>query len=877
MTDSAFAAAGTIPRISPTGRDDDDVSFRALRAYAIDRAQAASGQTWTDYNLHDPGVTILEAVCYALTDLVYQIDFPVADHLAGPDGEIDAARQALFPPQRIFPCRATTITDYRRVLLDQIPSLQDARLKPAEHPSGSGLFDLALLPPEDGSPSWSECVRRARAAYRRQRSLADDLATVRRIETRDYTLKLTGAVWGPRDPADVIAEIYDVCATAIAPPLIARSFEGLIEAGRSLESIFTGPAVEAGFVDESSLRGPSADPNQPDARPKDELSLNDLRTLLLQIDGVAAVTALALTPVGDGTASEDKANGGDANLLRWDGDVWQPRLRTPQPKLADGSWPAGAADIDDIRLTRSGTAVRPDAVDVVASYADIRAGRDAGRRPDTSRAGLSLPRGAPRQILAYDSLQNLLPPIYHLGRHRPPEESGMMAALAAGETPTLTGEGRSVLEEGGAENRDWGARGARVVQLKSYLSLFDQILANASAQIAHIRDLFSPEGALSQSYWRDILDDDAVPGVRALYVDETPEEVAERIYRRYDDAVDRISRMLDYLLALYGEQYVQNTQRQFLGHLDSVEQARLLLNNKAAFLRGIEALTRDRAQGFDYGVQLWGPTDRTPGLQRRLALLLGFGNPRARKLATDLSFHHARRPQGGAQDGGAPLEWPRSHPAAERAVARAMPQEAAGIAADVLFTLAVNRQSYVWRPHAEGSGGVLWLGREASNRHALGGFPDQHQAAELASRLRSHMRAMTEASEGLHLVEHILLRPRAPGRRWRAVDYALRLTLVFPNWTVRTSRPDFRNFARETAEINCPAHVAVECLWLDNDAMRRFETAFEHWMTCLRERHDSADVEELDAASRTLRRLIARELSTQRRRLRREAGDAGSS
>ena len=31
--------------------------------------QELCGETWTDYNLHDPGVSILEQLCYGLTDL----------------------------------------------------------------------------------------------------------------------------------------------------------------------------------------------------------------------------------------------------------------------------------------------------------------------------------------------------------------------------------------------------------------------------------------------------------------------------------------------------------------------------------------------------------------------------------------------------------------------------------------------------------------------------------------------------------------------------------------------------------------------------------------------------------------------------------------
>ena len=81
------ALPATIPRKRRAARGggaDSELSFESLRSEGIRLAQALSGNSWTDYNLHDPGVTILELLCYALTDLVYRADFRVADHLQAP-------------------------------------------------------------------------------------------------------------------------------------------------------------------------------------------------------------------------------------------------------------------------------------------------------------------------------------------------------------------------------------------------------------------------------------------------------------------------------------------------------------------------------------------------------------------------------------------------------------------------------------------------------------------------------------------------------------------------------------------------------------------------------------------------------------------------
>ena len=69
--------------------DSDEFEFAGLRRQGLKYAQQLSGEIWTDYNLHDPGVTILEQLCFALTDLLYRTGYAVPDLLTDADGEPD--------------------------------------------------------------------------------------------------------------------------------------------------------------------------------------------------------------------------------------------------------------------------------------------------------------------------------------------------------------------------------------------------------------------------------------------------------------------------------------------------------------------------------------------------------------------------------------------------------------------------------------------------------------------------------------------------------------------------------------------------------------------------------------------------------------------
>src|SRR3954465_4600018 len=51
---------------------DPSQDFYRLRREGIGFIQKAGSDQWTDYNVHDPGITILEALCYGITDLGYR-------------------------------------------------------------------------------------------------------------------------------------------------------------------------------------------------------------------------------------------------------------------------------------------------------------------------------------------------------------------------------------------------------------------------------------------------------------------------------------------------------------------------------------------------------------------------------------------------------------------------------------------------------------------------------------------------------------------------------------------------------------------------------------------------------------------------------------
>jgi len=96
-----------------------DQDFNNLRERGLEYIQALGNALWTDYNIHDPGITFLEALCYAITDLGYRTSFDIADIIALPSDKVpDPDMQALFNAKSILTVNPWTTLDYRKLMID---------------------------------------------------------------------------------------------------------------------------------------------------------------------------------------------------------------------------------------------------------------------------------------------------------------------------------------------------------------------------------------------------------------------------------------------------------------------------------------------------------------------------------------------------------------------------------------------------------------------------------------------------------------------------------------------------------------------------------------------------------------------------------------
>jgi hypothetical protein len=96
--------------------------FYRLRREGIGFIEKMASALWTDYNTHDPGITIHEALCYAITDLGYRTGWDMKDILAPATPSQDLSHpfpnQPFFSAREILTVNPWTMDDFRRLLID---------------------------------------------------------------------------------------------------------------------------------------------------------------------------------------------------------------------------------------------------------------------------------------------------------------------------------------------------------------------------------------------------------------------------------------------------------------------------------------------------------------------------------------------------------------------------------------------------------------------------------------------------------------------------------------------------------------------------------------------------------------------------------------
>ncbi|AJP72408.1 hypothetical protein [Sphingomonas hengshuiensis] len=771
-----IADAAALPATDPIADD-----YAALLAQGTALVQRLSGLVWTNYNWSDPGVTILQQLCYALTELSYRAGFPVADILGDPTtGRVQLRRQGLYPARAILPVNPVTIGDIRRLIVDRVPEIGNAwvdTLAPEEADGVAGLYRIAVLVPgfdpgcEDHGPDPDHVRCAVERCYAAHRAYCEDLRHVtvlRPIRTRIFAeVQLDDHA----DPDVVLADILFRIGLALAPEPRRTSLDALRARGQTTAEIFEGPFMLRGFIaDDQLTRFPAAIP------------VEYLLVVMAEVPGVLAVTRLEVAAGAQCYGPGDTIHVPAGHVLWLDAEA------------------ASAGDTVQLRHGAARCPERPAQVRRLLARAWAEQRRTYDLWKDYAR-DYPPPVGRRIDLAAYQSVQQQFPAVYGIGSYGLP---------------------------GGASVE----RVAQARQLKGYLMVFDQLMADFFAQLAFVRDLFSQGVGGDKTY--------AVQSLRGIVPDVAPlidpdyEQRLEALVAAHDPVIARQNAVLDLLLSLYAERILPPADAA-CGESIAPPGAALVAAKRALLAKMVPA-TRDRGRGFDTHRRY---DEHRLAIRCRIELALLTANRRrdgAQAVAdpAEASFGRLLPPELSAA---AAQTFLPVHTEAPGASPDEHPSPLAGhrVAAALLPALA-DRTRYRMGALA-GGGPVILLCQDLEERcWVIGELADAAQAVALTRRLLHAAGGISR----LTLVEWVLLRyaDAHPPRDGEATPaghrFSFRISAVLPAGE-KDGDTGWRQQTRAIVRANMPAHVMVDMVFLHPRAMRHFDVLHGAWVEALRD------------------------------------------
>lgn len=409
--------------------------FNGLKNEGLAFIQEHMGNEWTNLNPSDPGVTILEQVCYALTELGYCNDFSIQDLLTSKNGELDLADQ-FYQPAQILTTAPVTINDYRKYLVDAVAGVENAVLVKAADIDGLNSQQYStylLIDPAYNADSIPGICKAAHLCLNKSRNLGECFAVPQALLPAYFFVSGTIEIDKQSNLQSILQQVQDAVNNYIFPKVAAQGYYSTSSATIPLDEIFNGPLLDNGFILTDSL-----------GIKKNKLLSIDIVPLISAVPGIVSVSDIAFYRNG---ANGTKVSCDPASVLSLDipGSIKNGLLKIQ----VNGNAIAG------VQMDASTPAIAWSPADEV--------GFVYGEQPV---AGIALNKGLYRDINNYYSIQNTLPAVFAVGADGPPPNASDFQV---------------------AQSR----------QLKGYLTLMDQLLANQFSQTANINRLFSFKNTLT--------------------------------------------------------------------------------------------------------------------------------------------------------------------------------------------------------------------------------------------------------------------------------------------------------------------------------------------------------------------------------------------
>ena len=785
------------------------LDYDTLRRIGLAHIEKIGSSIWTDYNIHDPGITILELLCYALTDLTYRAEYSIPDLLATEKDTVANIRKHFVTAKHIFPNKPVTVQDYRKVLID-IEGVRNAWLIQDPKTVYADLIHQQLSFKQPTSRKWKRVILKgfykvllefdlnvseeekaaiyaqAKSVLNKNRNLCEDFTTVDEIQKESFRICGEMEVAADADPIEVLALAYFHIQLYLTPPVRFYRVSDLLSEGISSDRIFEGPLLSHGFIKDEELAASAL---------RQSIQLSDVMHQILAVEGVEDILEIQLNAISETQSSSNRNNN------------WMIKISPDKQPLLD---------IQESRmiLYKNGIPFRPHANLVKARF-DTLMEAYIQQNEQLTTEDLSFDTGSYRNIAEYHSIQE--------------------------DFPKCDGVSHWGLPEDASPQQKFQAK-----QLKGYLYFFDQLMADFLVQLGNINKIFSPDPAVDKTYFTQLAAD--FKDAEHLFV-KPLQDVKDGIQAAAEDNnlfYKRRNLFLDHLLARYAESfsdYVNILHSVFPG-TDPLE----LLQVKAGFFANYQTYSSQRFSGLNHQDPV--QPENLSGLEKRLQRLLGMPSPQKQRL-TNL-YTAILQDEGGDENFHFKIMDNRSGAAILLSAETYASEEITKQDLERALRLAVNPARLSVKEVTESSTFRIELRDEAENllAHSPDTFSSRAEGIVQLSMIQNLLENKTE--EGLYLVENILLvpeslpiasppHPSAENFFPVCVDpncddcedhdpYSFRISIILPAYANRFFNMDFRRYCERVIRTETPAHILPRICWVNNEQLLEFENAYQDWL-----------------------------------------------
>ncbi|PTX63133.1 hypothetical protein C8N46_102536 [Kordia periserrulae] len=787
---------------------ENDLDFQHLRDAGQQYIENLSRKLWTDYNISDPGITMMELLCYAITDLGLRIDQPIENLVASEEDNFKKMHEQFKSAKNILTCRPVTAIDYRKLFIDikgvkncwlaihtlpmyaecnqANPQISFEPFEGSEYTTESfnikGLYTILVDFDEEEEYVEEDIIAAIFTKYHENRNLCEDLVEVKKVSKQCIRVCAEVQLENDANEEKVHATIQWNVAQYLSPSVRANSLTEMLDMGLSSDEIFEGPILENGFL-------------TPEALEKSELRtqvrLSDIMNIIMKIDGVKLIEDISIDNCPPKVNSED----GDCNQnITAKSDPWLICVEPNHlPVLCDQSTFKYKKGFLPVGLNQ----------EMVAEFTEEL---EAEYKASTEKSfdDLPMPQGVYSKI-KYDTVQHHLPENYGISKY-------------------------------GLSNTVSDERKVQAKQLQAYLLFFDQVLSTYFSHLEHVKTLLASDENLQRTYFFKAVE--GINGIETL-LENYPkyQNNVENIIDKLEDFNERRNELLDHLIARFAEvfeNYTNTMYKLFGKEKDSVEAN--IITTKNRFIKEYDIISSERGLAFNYRLPTQWDTENVSGFQKRIALLSGLDDYSRRDLFNDfISIETLERDTIAdgihfeyrwliKSDDKVYLSSQKDFTSKQRAINELLE----------VLKLVTNQNNYVLRqtetPSQRYYVALLDDEGEVIGRQYNHYYATEETAKEKLAETIAYINNLL-FDEGFYLIENILTLPYHTKELGDLTDclplcldgcntcktmdpFSYQVTIIFPGYTSRFSNIDFRIFMEDLIRRELPAHILPRICWV---------------------------------------------------------------